>query len=265
MKDCVLEEKVIQIINEELGIADEVSTLSNIIEKKLMSFINNGVYEQNFIVDTKLSKLNVSYVMKNFDNEMDANMWVAYDRGNDGYSYRDNTIYLSIFSINGDVDYDSLIDTIQHECTHYWEMKNMGRDLYNSDYQTVVDGIRNKNPYVSLTYSVIYYSNKNEINAFVNGSLASSLKKNIQYRNYKEFIEDNSVNEAYSELTDAKRTMSILDVDMDFLFESAAMKIGCDKYYLADFIKNAADIGLKYLIRQVGKAYTLYMEKIKGA
>ena len=161
MKNVVLEEKVSNIINEELGIANEVVNLTNIIEKKLTLFIKSEVYEKEFSVETELSNLKVNYVMKNFDNEMDANMWIAYERGNDGYSYRDNTIYLSIVSINGDIDYNTLSDTIQHECTHYWEMKNMHRDLYSSDYQDVINGIRNKNPYVSLTYSVIYYSNLN--------------------------------------------------------------------------------------------------------
>ena len=263
MKNVVLEEKISNIINEELGIANEVINLTNLIEKKLTSFITSEVYEKEFSVKTELSDLNVNYVMKNFDNETDANMWIAYERGNDGYSYRDNTIYLSIVSINGDIDYVTLSDTIQHECTHYWEMKNMHRDLYNSDYQDVINGIRNKNPYVSLTYSVIYYSNKNEINAFVSGSFASAMKKRTPYKNYKEFINDNSVGEIYSELSDALTTISNIDVDEDVLFDSAAMRIGCDKYYLAEFIKNAANVGLNYLIKRVGKAYALYMERLK--
>ena len=264
MKNVVLENKVNRIINEELGIADEVSNLTNIIEKKLMDLIKNNVYENNFTVKTKLSELSVEYVLNDFENENEANMWIAYERSNDGYSYRNNTLYVSIVSINGNIDYNELSDTIQHECTHYWEMKNMKKDLYNSDYQTVVDGIRNKNPYVSLTYSVIYYSNKNEIKAFVNGSFSSAMRKRTQYNSYKDFIKDNSVNEAYSELIDAREKMSNLDVEKDVLFESAAMKIGCDKYYLAEFINDAIGAGLKYLMKCIGKAYALYVEKIKG-
>lgn len=42
------------------------------------------------------------------------------------------------------------------------------------------------------------------------------------------------------------------------------MRIGCDKYYLADFIQHAAEIGLKYLIKRVGKAYALYIDRTKN-
>ena len=56
----------------------------------------------------------------------------------------------------------------------------------------------------------------------------------------------------------------ILNLDKDIMFESAAMRIGCDKYYLADFIKSAAEIGLKYLFKRVGKVYSLYVERMKN-
>lgn len=264
MKNAVLEEKVNHVINEELGIANEVVNLEKIIEQKLIDYINNGMYENKFTVTTELSNLEVSYVFKNFNNEFEADTWVSNERGYDGYSYRDNTIYMSIVAIRGEIDFNELADTIQHECTHYWEMKNMHRDLYNSDYQDVINGMGNKNPYVSLAYSVIYYSNKNEINAFVSGSFSSAMKKGTQYADYMDFIEDNSVYEVYSELTDALESMKRIDVENDVMFESAAMRIGCDKYYLADFIQHAAEIGLKYLIKRVGKAYALYIDKTKN-
>lgn len=260
----LLKEQIDNVINEELGIADETTNLENIIEQKLADYISKGVYEDNFSVETELSNLNVSFVFKNFDDENEANLWLANERGYDGYSYRDNTIYLSIVGIKGDINFNDLADTIQHECTHYWEMKNMQKDLYNSDYQDVVNGIRNKNPYVSLTYSVIYYSNKNEINAFVNGSFASAMKKKAKYNGYKEFIKDNSISDVYSELYKALKMIKSVDIENDIFFESAAMRIGCDKYYLADFIKSAAEIGMKYLLKQVGKAYSLYVDKMKN-
>lgn len=260
MKNVVLEDKVNRIINEELGIANEVSNLTNIIENRLMDLIKNNVYEGNFKVETELSSLSVEYVLKDFENEDEANGWIAYERGNDGYSYRNNTIYMSIVSINGNIDYNDLVDTLQHECTHYWEMKNMGRDLYDSNYQDVVNGIRDRNEYVSMTYSVIYYSHKNELDAFVSGSYASAMKKGKQYKNYKEFIIDNGVVEPYNELKDAIDKMSILDIEHDILFEFAANKIGCDKNYLAEFIKNTAELGMEYLLKRVGKAYTLYLK-----
>lgn len=266
MKNVVLEDKVNKIINEELGIADEVSNLTNIIEKKLMNLIKNNVYENNFTVKTKFSELSVEYALKDFENENEANMWIVYGRGNDGYSYRNNTLYISIVSINGNIDYNGLADTIQHECTHYWEMKSMGKDLYNSNYQDVINGIRDRNEYVSMTYSVIYYSHKNELNAFVSGAYASAMRKKRQYRNYKEFIIDNGISEPYNELKDAIDRMSNIDIEHDILFEFAANKIGCDKNYLAEFIKNTAEFGMDYLLKRVGKAYTLYLKnsKIKG-
>lgn len=264
MKDAIFEAKVTKVITEELGIADEVVRLGNIIEQKLIDYIKKGMYESEFTVQTELSNLRVSFVFKNFNDEMEAASWVYNERGYDGYSYRDNTIYMSITAINGDIDFNELADTIQHECMHYWEMKNMKKDLYSSDYQDVVNGMRNRNPYVSLTYSVIYYSNKNEINAFVSGSFASAMKKKAKYNGYMDFIEDNSVYEIYSELSDALESMKRIDIDNDIMFESAAIRIGCDKYYLADFIKSAAEIGLKYLFKRVSKAYSLYVERMKN-
>jgi hypothetical protein len=259
----LLKEQIDNAINEELGISDEVVRLEGVIEKKLLHYINNGIHEREFTIKAKQSKLNVSFVFKDFDDERSANLWIANERGYDGYSYRNNTMYLSIIAINGDLDLNELSDTIQHECTHYWEMKNMRKDLYSQDYQDVVMGMQNRNPYIRLTYSVIYYTNKNEINAFVNGSFASAMKKKRKYTTYKEFVEDNSIYEIYSVLHDALETINNVDIDNDILFESAAIKIGCDKYVLADFIKNAAEIGLKYFLRKVGNAYSLYVEKNK--
>ena len=262
-KNIISEEVINNAINEELGIANEVTKLAGIIEKKLFSFIKQGFIDFVFEVKTENSQLSVDYSLRRFNNEKEALEWTDFGRGGDGYSYGANTMFLSLAVINNKFDYNRLTDTIHHECSHYWEMKNMGKDLYTEYYQEIINGTRSRNKYINLMSYVVYYSSKNEINSFVNGSYSSAMKKKKIYRNYKEFIEDNSVIEPYEEFKTAIKEMSKVNVDTDTMLELAAMKLGCDKNYLVEFIYDTAEYGLKYLLQRIGKAYSLYMKQMQ--
>lgn len=262
----LLKEQIDNIINEELGIADEVIKLSDLIEKKIYQLLNNGTWEEVFNVKTDLSEVNVDFAYNDFATTSDAIMWIKYNRGNDGYSYKTNTIYITLVSVNGYMnDYD-LADTIQHECTHYWELKNRGEDTYNSVYEKVVQGVNSRNPVLELMCSILYYSNKGELNAFVNGTYASAMKKKTKYESYNEFIADNQVNDIYEVLKDAK---SLIEEKNQPLIFSASFWIvsngilNCEIDDVPNKIIKIANNSFNYLMKKIGRAYAFYCKKLE--
>ena len=133
MKKVILtEEQVKHIINEELGIAKEVSNLSEIIEEKIYNYLSKGINSGNFDVKTELSEFNVEFLFKVFRNKDEMYEWFKTNKISSGYSYEENRIYIVLYQLAGVVNYDDFVDTIQHECSHYWECKMKGGPIYNN-------------------------------------------------------------------------------------------------------------------------------------
>lgn len=269
-KTKLLEEQIDNIINEELGIADEVVKLSDLIEKKVYCYLNNGITEKTFNVKTGLSDVNVDFVYKDFKTTEEAMDWINESgRFFDGYSYDTNTIYLSLYFVGGVMNTFDVTDTITHECNHYWECKKAGRTMHTDVYTTIYNGIRNRNPVISTICNLLYYSNRVEINAFVNGTFSTALsKKNKKYANYKEFIKDNGINELYVFLKNSQKTLSKYDTDNPYFFSAAYWLVGngvlhCDVNNVLPTLKMITNKSYNYLIKKISKAYALYMAKIK--
>ena len=264
----LLEEQIDNIINEELGIADEVVKLSDLIEKKVYGYLNNGITEKIFNVKTELSDVNVDFVYKEFNAPEDALTWINETGRYDGYSYETNTIYLGLYFIGGVMNTFDVSDTIMHECSHYWECKNAGRTIHTDVYDAIYQGIRNRNPVISTICELLYYSNRNEISAFVNGTFSSAMKKNKKYENYIEFIQDNEINDLYTLLKNSQKTLSKYDMNNSYFFIAAYWLVGhdilhCDIERVLPTLKMITKRSYQYLIDKIGKAYALYTAKIK--
>lgn len=269
MKKIILtEEQVRYIIKEEFGIAKEVSNLSEIIEEKIYTYLNKGINEGCFNIRTELSEFEVEFLFKVFKNKEEAYKWFKTNRRSSGYSYQENKMYIILYQLAGVVNYDDFVDTIQHECSHYWECKMKGEPIYNDYYKEVQDGIENRNLVVSTICKMLYYCNHNEITAFVNGSYKSAIRKNKKYKDYKEFILDNGINEIYTVLKNSHNVLSKYD-EYNTLCLTAFFYLinhGIIKDYYTfedtiDYLMKVTEDGYKYFIKKMGMAYALYCQR----
>ena len=269
MKKVILtEEQVKHIINEELGIAKEVSNLSEIIEEKIYNYLSKGINSGNFDVKTELSEFNVEFLFKVFRNKDEMYEWFKINKISSGYSYEENKIYIVLYQLAGVVNYDDFVDTIQHECSHYWECKMKGGPIYNNYYQEIQRGMENKNPVVSTICKMLYYCNHNEITAFVNGSYKTAIRKNKKYTNYKEFIMDNGIKEVYTVLKNSHDILSKYD-DFNTLCLTAFLYFVSHKIIpsystfdeMLNYLYKITEDGYNYFIKKLGMAYALYCKK----
>jgi len=269
LKRKMLEEQIDNIINEELGIADEVVKLADLIEKQVFSLLNQGITEKFFNVKTKLSDVNVDFIYKEFSNAEEALNWINKNGRSDGYSYQTNTIYLGVYLIGGVLNTFDLNDTIMHECSHYWECKKSGKTQYNDAYATIARGVSNWNPCISQLCEILYYCDKHEINSFVNGTYSTAMKKKKHYGSYRQFIADNGVSNLYVMLRDAEEIVRSLEIKNSSSFFIAAFWLisngifNCEAEEVVDKIIKIAQNAYQYLISRIGKAYALYTARLK--
>lgn len=265
----MLEEQIDKVINEELGIADEVVKLTGLIEKQVYSLMEQGVEEKVFNVKTELSDVNVDYVFKEFNSEEELVTWFNQTGRYDGYSFQENTIYLSLYSLNGKFNNMDLNDTIMHECNHYWECKNSGQTQYNDRYAAIARGIGNWNPCISQICEILYYCDKHEINSFVNGTYSTAMKKKKHYESYRQFIADNGINDLYIMLRNAEETIKGFEKDNNTYYFLATFWfvnngiLNCETEEVGDKVIEMAKNAYQYLIARIGKAYALYTARLK--
>lgn len=188
-KIFLTEEQLNIIIQEELGIAREVSKGSSELKNKLYSYIAEGDNEGEFnFLDIK-----IKYKVFNFKDIEEFYDWYDnhYKEVINGYSYNDKILYLSIIKIDGTHDAASLNDTIQHELEHYYQCKMAGKSFGKPVYGKVVNKMNDFNEYIKYLSIIEYYSNHIEIDACVNGAYFSV--KDIKLKDYNSFIENSEL------------------------------------------------------------------------
>ena len=130
-KIIITEEQLNHIINEALGIAKNVANASKELKKQLFNEIElngNGTFD---FLDLK-----VKYKTFSFNNNEDFYNWYDdnYKEIVNGYSFEENTLYLTLIVINGDYNISALNDTIQHELEHYYQCKMAGHGFWTASY-----------------------------------------------------------------------------------------------------------------------------------
>lgn len=266
MKQKILtEQKINEIIEEELGIANDALELASKIEGEIYRRCETS-NAFTFVVNDSLT---VDFLYKNFDTAEEFSEWYDKTRRKSGYSYSENTMYINLLIIGDQFHYEELTDTIQHECLHYIECLKKGGPISTDKYQSIVNGIDNRNPVISTLCRVLYFANKNEINAYVNGTYASAMKKKKEYPTYKDFVADNSVNDAYTTLKNSGKILEKYNRNNP-LFLTAMMYLiargiiePCSLDDAKAHIYKQAATAYKYLIRKIGMAYSLYRSKME--
>lgn len=258
----IIEEQINQVIKEELGIANCVADLSKKIERIVYRLIKNGVEYKKFSVSTDVSRVNVNFTHKDFVDKKVAKEWVINSINK--YSHLENTIYISVATVNGKISPSYLSDKIQHECYHYFESQKWKKKPF--DEILIIKGMHCKNSYLSKICTILYFSIEDEIDAYINGSYASAMKKKRKYTGYKDFIYDNKIFDVYDALTTAN---IVINNSEDPSYKGvlgwvAENILGCDVKDAPNLILKIANTAYQYFIKKVGKVYSLYLKKLNG-
>lgn len=199
-KVLITEDGLKEIIKEELGIASEVLELTKKIEQKIDSSIKNGKYSGTFKIKDDL-KIRFKYF--DFADYESLNDWYRdnFNKVKNGYSFKSQTIYITILAVNSIFDSYELLDTIQHEVHHYFQAFKSGKTFSSDAYKTIVANLYSKNEYISCLSHVLYLNKKFEIEGFVNGAYNSF--QNRKVTTYKDFIRNTNLSNVDKTLKNA--------------------------------------------------------------
>lgn len=186
----ITEEKLNLIIQEELGIAKEVLSITKDIETVLKIFFKNKL---KHIKEQIKDDLYVDITYYNFDSYNHLNDWLNlnYRKNVNGYSYSQQTIFLTILSVNNMFDTEEILDTIQHEVHHYFQTKKSGKTFSTEKYQNIALNVNSDNEYVKYLTSIHYFKHNFELEAWING--AFNAFKNKRITTYKDFINNSEL------------------------------------------------------------------------
>ena len=254
------------IIEEERSISREVVQLVNEIEKKIQSINAKPFYTYTF----KIKGILINYMMTSFKTLEEGYEWHLKNNRNDGYSFDEKKLYLTLTFINGVCDYNDLKNTIQHEVEHYWQTKNANKDFSNNRYSTIVrECFYSENPIVKYICTLLYYSYNFEIDANINGAFNVACKSIQKLTDYKTYIENTGLKNIYITLKNSHKNLEKYSMENLYFLSSInylkSLNVFPKKYQpkeIVNFLKKKTKKSFHYLIKQIGKSFSLYLEKI---
>ncbi len=259
----IIRECVDKLINEELGIADDVVEKTNEIKRLIYDDsrnadkvkLDNGVSSISGTVSTNVfgEDMKIFYTVYNYydyDTYYDKQ---EYFNPRCGVSYDRNEIYISILSISGEFQENSFGDSIQHELEHLYQIKKQGKGLFqdNNLYDNATRNL-NSNLYdgwVSKLSHVIYYSRNEEHDAFVNG-LYQQLVSVDAYGNEDYIIKSSTPYQISLMLTSIKNEISD-NYENTNLIEACKFFRKPRRWFIAQ-----CEIGIRKIVKKIMKIRT---------
>lgn len=267
----ITEEKLNLIIQEELGIAKEVLSITKDIEAVLKTFFKNKL---KHIKEQIKDDLYVDITYYNFDSYNHLNDWLNlhYRKNVNGYSYSQQTIFLTILSVNNMFDTEEILDTIQHEVHHYFQTKKSGKTFSTEKYQNIALNVNSDNEYVKYLTSIHYFKHNFELEAWING--AFNTFKNKRITTYKDFIYnselykiDDVLKKAYNFFSHASFNEWEVKQMLVFIKNNGLYKNINDLIFLRKDILNDCEKTYDIFVRKSSRTYALlkqqYEEKLK--
>lgn len=226
-----------QLIKEELGISEEVANMAisvyeQIENNKEKDEVESNDYFSKWVSSLKFNflncKVNCSITYYNyFSNEyyqysnIVSTGWSVY--------VTDKLFFMGIIvpMVSGNIVKDEVIDTIQHELSHIYEQKMMGKQYsQNKVYSSLKTNMYSDNEIVNKAANLVYGCIKSEQDGFVNGLYAylmsqpelfsiETLKKSECWKLYEKMVsiynENSNDSEFISELKKYKFTLNKVD------------------------------------------------------
>lgn len=200
----ITENQFKQLVNEELGISNEVFNISKEIFNNICSDIKTResvkldlCYIKNGVVKSSLKdvEFKVNYVYRNF---LDKKIIEHIDKdslSNGGTVFLNKKFIIcniNLYGISGSINEEDAMDTIQHEIEHIYQQIMSNKRIPEDDFRYAKmrtdlesnDNIRN------TIGRLVYLCYKSEQDAFINGTYAwcmtnDALTEPYSYRNIK--------------------------------------------------------------------------------
>ena len=263
-KIIITEEQLKQILGESLGIAKQVTDISKSLKIRLFKELELAEEGSFDFLDFKVcfKKINFEKI-EEFYNWYDTN----YQQVINGYSFKKNTLYLTLIIINGDYNVSALNDTIQHELEHYYQCKMAGHDFASPEYNNAYYKMNDYNDYIKHVSRIEYFSRHTEIDAFINGAYFAA--EELEVSTYESFIEQTelkyikkSLLEAYAFFKSVKFEGLFFN-EMVYFIKTNNYYNNCDDYKkLRQKICNKCKDVYEYFIRKSSRAYALIQIEI---
>lgn len=185
--DTIIKEEIDKMLKEELGISNEVNSVSNGIRVTIESqwkkceriqtdfgvFKRCGEFPYNIFGEDYI----ISYVVYNFRD------YESFTENSNKVQFQCNIsqehkrMHLVILAISGEIQENTFADSIQHEIEHAFQSKMKGGDLFQDKdgheniYSLATSNLNNENynGWISKLANIVYYSRNEELDAFVNG------------------------------------------------------------------------------------------------
>lgn len=267
MKKVILtEEQIKYLIEEERGIAKKVVELTNKIERTIQSINPNPFQSYQFKIDDLL----INFMLTSFKTLNDGYKWYLENKRNDGYSFDENCLYLTLIYVNNECNYSDFRNTIQHEVEHYWQCKNVGKKINNNRYNIITkESLYSDNPIISYICKLLYYSFEFEIDAYVNGAYNEAIKSNQIYNNYKDYIYNTGLKDIYTILKNSAQNLEKYSIEnlyflssINYLKSVGVFSKTLTPQQIIKKIEKKTNESFNYLIKQIGKTFSLYIENI---
>jgi hypothetical protein len=200
-----------KILNEELGISDEIAKKANeffnILENDISDNIENFEKERCFSsyngyldYDFFGIKIGISYKTINYYTKEYYHKFGVDCEGWSGFDKRYCIMGLFVPCISGTVIKCEVVDTIQHEFEHIYQQYLIGGPFPDSKvYSSILTNMNSNEKFVSDIARMVYGCTKNEQDGYVNGMYAymmavpeifsyEAMKKTPCYKVYNEIL-----------------------------------------------------------------------------
>lgn len=277
-----LDEDINKILNEELGISDEVVNVTNLIFDKIIKEYKNkkykniiphgkGIYEyQGYFIETNVfgHNLTIEYSIFNFNDRICREEYIAKNGNgylNAGSNFRylgngenrkliTNKIMVVLEAISGNViNEENALDSTQHEIEHIFQQSSMYKEFGNIKlYRIVSNNLYSENKFASNLALVLYMSFKSEIEGYANG-LYAYVKRRMQEApiNINQIFRESAAYEKLQQMYTAKNFINanINDKRMDAAFYPYRFtNIKKEK------IGKIMDLTIREMVRRFGRA-----------
>lgn len=277
-----LDEDINKILNEELGISDEVVNVTNLIFDKIIKEYKNkkykniiphgkGIYEyQGYFIETNVfgHNLTIEYSIFNFNDRICREEYIAKNGNgylNAGSNFRylgngenrkliTNKIMVVLEAISGNViNEENALDSTQHEIEHIFQQSSMDKEFGNLNlYRQVSSNLYSKDKFKHNVALVLYMSFKSEIEGYANG-LYAYVKQRLKENpiNVNQIFRESAAYEKLQQMYTAKNFINanINDKRMDAAFYPYRFtNIKKEK------IGKIMDLTIREMVRRFGRA-----------
>lgn len=275
-----LNEDINRVLNEELGIADDVKNATNTIYNRIVEEYKNKKYQEDKLIDDGVGqkygnfymddifgyKLFVEYYIINFRDNFYRNKYIKKN----GKNYLDSfsnikfiknrkkpllsQIIVIIESLSGKIiNIETAKDSIQHELEHIYQQTKMGKEFGGTDlYNLASSDLNGKNKYRHSIGIIVYMSFKNEIEGFANGLYSFVVERMKSYPiNINKIFQESP---AYEKLQQVYEAIDFINSHMN----DTEMNNAFSDYILYKVNKNninkIADYAVDEMLSRFGKA-----------